>query len=82
MLILKYAEQLNDLFLRNKDLHVLLNEEDRITLHDLLDELSENNGSSSLHTFLSLQVMNLLFFKCFFFSIIYYYFRKIIIPLK
>lgn len=57
MFILRNAEELNKLFLRNKDVKMLLSKEDRDTLDDLIKELSEDDYLSSLQTFLSLQVI-------------------------
>lgn len=69
MFILNNAEELNNLFMRNKDLHVLLNEKDQETLHDLINELSEDNSLNSLHTFLSLQVIHIFLNFCKIFDI-------------
>lgn len=57
MVVWKNAEELNALFMRNKDLNILLNEKDRQILHDLINELSQDNFSNSLQIFLSLQVI-------------------------
>lgn len=57
MFVWKNVEELNALFMRNKDLNILLNEKDRQILHDLINELSQDNFSNSLQTFLSLQVI-------------------------
>lgn len=50
------AEELNKLFMRNNDVKMLLSKVDRYTLDELIKELSEEDYSSSLQTFLSLQV--------------------------
>lgn len=57
MSVLKNAEELNKLFMRNKDMNKLLIEEDRNMLHNLINNLSEDNPSTSLQTFLALQVI-------------------------
>lgn len=57
MLILKNAEELNNLFMRNKDMNSLLNGQDRKLLNNLFDELSKENCSDIVHTFLTLQVI-------------------------
>lgn len=56
MFILKNAEELNNLFTRNKEINMLLDKSDRNALHDLINEVSEENCSNSLRTFLALQV--------------------------
>lgn len=58
MSVLKNAEELNKLFMRNKDMNKLLIEQDRNTLHNLINNLSEDNCSTSLQTFLALQVIH------------------------
>jgi len=86
MFIFNNAEELNELFIRNKDMNILLNNEDRYTLNNLIKELSENNCSNLLQIFLKLQVI-IFIFKHIFLTflekpILYYFFRKIIILLK
>lgn len=56
MLVLKNAEKLNNLFMRNKDVNMLLNAKDRDMFHDLINELSKDDYSHLLQTFLTLQV--------------------------
>ncbi|VVC43188.1 Hypothetical protein CINCED_3A017688 [Cinara cedri] len=58
MFILKNAEELNNLFIRNKEMNVLLREQDRKTLYDLIDKLSKDNCSDIFLTFLALQENN------------------------
>jgi len=61
MFIFNNAEELNELFIRNKDINILLNNEDRYTLNNLIKELSENNCSNLLQIFLKLQVIIFIF---------------------
>lgn len=57
MILFKKVEELNKLFIRNKDMSILLNEQDRKTLDNLIDELSEADiNSNLLKTILGLQV--------------------------
>lgn len=56
MFVLKNAEELNKLFLRNKEMDILLNVEDRNLFHYLINEISEDGCSHLLQTFLTLQV--------------------------
>lgn len=70
MFVLNNAEELNELFMRNKDLNMLLNEKDRETLHDLINKLSKDNCSKLLQTFLSLQVIHTFLYYCKIFNII------------
>lgn len=59
MFVLKNAEELNKLFMRNKDMSILLDEKDRSTLHELINELPDNDISSSLlKKILTLQVIH------------------------
>ncbi|KAL5236081.1 hypothetical protein ACI65C_003491 [Semiaphis heraclei] len=56
MILFKKVEELNKLFIRNKDMSILLNEQDRKTLDNLIDELSEADiNSNLLKTILGLQ---------------------------
>lgn len=57
MFILKNAEELNSLFMRNKDVNVLLSEQDKNILYDLFEKLSKDNYSNIVQTFLTLQVI-------------------------
>lgn len=59
MFLNKNAEELNELLLRNKDMSMLLNEKDRSTLDNLINELSRD--SNLLKTILGLQVHIILF---------------------
>lgn len=62
MILFKKVEELNELFLRNKDMSVLLNEKDRKTFDNLINELSgEDINSNLLKTILGLQVYIFLF---------------------
>lgn len=57
MILFKKVEELNELFIRNKDMSMLLNEKDRRTLDNLINELSEEDiNSNLLKTILGLQV--------------------------
>jgi len=57
MILFKKVEELNELFIRNKDMSMLLNEQDRKILDNLIDELSEADiNSNLLKTILGLQV--------------------------
>ncbi|KAL4091999.1 hypothetical protein QTP88_026590 [Uroleucon formosanum] len=56
MILFKKVEELNELFIRNKDMSMLLNEKDRRTLDNLINELSEEDiNSNLLKTILGLQ---------------------------
>lgn len=61
MFVLKNAEELNKLFVRNKEMNMLLNTEDRNILNNLLNEVSKAGYSHLLQTFLALQVYNIYF---------------------
>jgi len=57
MILFKKVEELNELFIRNKDMSMLLNEKDRRTLDCLINEISEEDiNSNLLKTILGLQV--------------------------
>lgn len=57
MIPFKKVEELNELFIRNKDMSMLLNEKDRRSLDNLINELSgEDINSNLLKTILGLQV--------------------------
>jgi len=56
MFLYKNAEELNELLIRNKDMTMLLNERDRSTLDNLINELSKDINSNLLKTILGLQV--------------------------
>jgi len=56
MFVLNNAEELNKLFMRNKDINMLLNEKDRNELHNMINELPEYHCLNLIHTFLALQV--------------------------
>ncbi|XP_025405268.1 uncharacterized protein LOC112679609 isoform X3 [Sipha flava] len=60
MFVLKNAEELNQLFMRNKDMSMLLDEKDRNILHEFINELqiTKDNCLSLLKTFLTLQEHN------------------------
>ncbi|XP_022170246.1 uncharacterized protein LOC111033684, partial [Myzus persicae] len=56
MIPFKKVEELNELFIRNKDMSMLLNEKDRRSLDNLINELSgEDINSNLLKTILGLQ---------------------------
>lgn len=57
MFLFKNVEDLNELFVRNKDISILLNEKDRSTLNNLIKELSEDINSNLVKTILGLQVI-------------------------
>lgn len=81
MFVLKNAEELNKLFMRNKDMSILMDENDRNTFHELINELPTDSCSNPLHTFLALQVIYYRFtnyYKIFNIN----YFRNITILLK
>lgn len=61
MFFLNNAEELNKLFLRNKDINMLLNYEDRNTLIDFIKNVSKENYSNLLQAFLGLQVIYLFY---------------------
>lgn len=62
MILFKKVEELNELFIRNKDMSMLLNEKDRRTLDSLINEISEKDiNSNLLKTILGLQVYIFLF---------------------
>jgi len=61
MILYKNAEELNELLIRNKDISMLLNEQDRSTLDNLINELSKDINSNLLKTILGLQVHIILF---------------------
>jgi len=62
MILFKKVEELNELFIRNKDMSMLLNEKDRRTFDNLINELSEKDiNSNLLKTILGLQVYIFLF---------------------
>lgn len=62
MILFKKVEKLNELFIRNKNMSMLLNEKDRRTLDNLINELSEEDiNSNLLKTILRLQVYIFLF---------------------
>lgn len=61
MFLYKNAEELNKLLIRNKDMSMLLNEQDRSTLDNLINELSKDINSNLLKTILELQVHIILF---------------------
>lgn len=81
MFFFKNAEELNALFMRNKDMNMLLNEKDRSTLDNLINKLSEDIDSNLLKTILELQVIHFSVFKLLH-NLYNYYFRRINIPLK
>jgi len=56
MFVLNNAEELNKLFIRNKDMNMLLNEKDRSELLNMINELPEDHCLNSIQTFLALQV--------------------------
>lgn len=57
MYVLKNAEELNILFMRNKDISVLLDENDRNILHELINDFTTDSCSNPIQTFLALQVL-------------------------
>lgn len=61
MFLYKNAEKLNELLIRNKDMSMLLNEQDRNALDNLINELSKDINSNLLKTILGLQVHIILF---------------------
>lgn len=61
------AEELNKLFMRNKNINMLLSYEDRHTLEDLINIITKNNHLNLLQTFLMLQVCNIFIFNFFLF---------------
>jgi len=62
MILFKKVEELNELFIRNKYMSMLLNEKDRRTLDSLINELSEEDiNSKLLKTILGLQVYIFMF---------------------
>jgi len=61
MILFKKVEELNELFIRNKDMSMLLNEKDRRALDSLINEISEEDNSNLLKTILGLQVYIFLF---------------------
>jgi len=61
MFLFKNVEELNELFIRNKDMSMLLDEKDRGTLDNLIIEFSKDTNSNLLKTILGLQVHNILF---------------------
>jgi len=56
MFLYKNAEELNELLIRNKDMSILLNEQDRSSLDNLINELSKDINFNLLKTILGLQV--------------------------
>lgn len=61
------AEELNKLFMRNKNINMLLSYEDRHTLEYLINIFTKNNHLNLLQTFLMLQVCNIFIFNFFLF---------------
>lgn len=57
------AEKLNKLFMRNKDINMLLSYEDRHILEDSIKIITKNNHLNLLQTFLTLQVCNIFIFN-------------------
>uniref|UniRef100_A0A2S2NBR7 Fanconi anemia group A protein n=1 Tax=Schizaphis graminum TaxID=13262 RepID=A0A2S2NBR7_SCHGA len=55
MFLFKNVEVLNELFIRNKDMSMLLDEKDRDTLDNLIIEFSKDTNSNLLKTILGLQ---------------------------
>ncbi|XP_050436466.1 Fanconi anemia group A protein homolog [Adelges cooleyi] len=58
MFLIKNVEELNDLFLRNSEMYLLLNEKDRKTFYDFTNTLNKFGNLKPLWSFLLLQENN------------------------